>query len=137
MKASDFLGGDFIKKEDLQDEDILVQIKNVEAAEFVDKQTAHIEKRLQLVLGIDKKLTLNSTNTKILVKRFGNDTNAWIGKTITLYYDESVSYAGRLTGGIRIRLPKARPVPVQAPEADWINEPGQAEAPYDEPGANG
>ena len=119
-KASDYLSGNFVKKEDLFDDDLTVTIVNVESIDFTDKDSGQVEHRLQLTFDNEKKLTLNSTNLQILIKRFGNLTQAWLGQAIVLYFDESVAYAGRLVGGIRIRVPKTRtpaPPPV-APEAD-------------------
>lgn len=52
-------------------------------------------------------LGLNKTNLRLLAKWFGTKSSAWVGKTVTVYRDESVQFAGRLTGGWRLRKPQA------------------------------
>lgn len=63
----------------------------------------------------DKPLVLNSTNIQLCERVFGSDdTDAWVGKKIVLYTDPNVSYAGKITGGIRVRAPKVKG-PIAAP----------------------
>lgn len=53
---------------------------------------------------LQKPLVLNSTNIQLLTKILSSDeTDEWIGKKVVLYTDENVSFAGKLTGGIRVR----------------------------------
>jgi len=54
-----------------------------------------------------KPLLLNRTNIRILSALHGADTGGWIGKTVNVYNDPTVSYAGRMTGGVRIRAAQA------------------------------
>jgi len=124
-KATDFLTGNFIKKEDVQAEDVTLTIANVEPVQFTNADTQQVDRRLQVTFNNDKKLTLNATNLQILIKRFGAHTQNWIGQAVTLYFDDNVTYAGRLVGGVRIRVPKVRAqgptlVPVADEEADPI-----------------
>jgi hypothetical protein len=61
----------------------------------------------------DKPLVLNATNIALCERIFGSDdTDHWVGKKIVLYTDPTVSYGGKIVGGIRVRAPKIRPVPV-------------------------
>ena len=56
---------------------------------------------------LEKPLVLNSTNGQIIAGIFkSDDFDAWIGKTIVLYFDPNVSFGGKLTGGIRVRAVK-------------------------------
>jgi hypothetical protein len=113
MKASTFLkDGNFIRKEDLErDGDRIETIADVEVTEFTDPKTG-TERKLQLVLSDGVRLTLNATNTRVLVKHFGDNTEEWVGHAIVLAYDETVQYAGRTVGGIRVRVPR-RPASVR------------------------
>lgn len=73
----------------------------------------------------DKPMTLNSTNIQLCEQVFGSDdTDHWIGQRLVAYVDPNVSYAGKLTGGIRVRKPKATaPPPIAAvPAADIFND---------------
>lgn len=42
------------------------------------------------------------TMRKLLVAAWGEDGNAWIGRSMTLYNDPSVKWAGKEAGGVRI-----------------------------------
>ncbi len=44
-------------------------------------------------------------------EQFGN----WVGKQIILYNDPTISFQGKITGGIRVRAPQAPPIQ-QAPQ---------------------
>lgn len=93
--------------------------------------------------GSYKPLLLNRTNTRIIMSLYGPKTDAWINQPICVYNDPTISYAGRLTGGVRLRMPQqvghgARPAPAPVPPAPagWP-QPGntmgakaQAEAEY-------
>lgn len=67
----------------------------------------------------EKPLVLNMTNIKLCELMFGSDnTDDWTGKKIVLYTDPTVSFQGKLVGGIRVRAPKVRAAsapPVQRP----------------------
>lgn len=55
-----------------------------------------------------KGLSLNKTNIQIIEKICGSDnTDDWMGKQIVLYWDDTVTYMGKVTGGIRVRAPKS------------------------------
>lgn len=72
----------------------------------------------------EKGLVLNKTNTTTISKLYGDDTDGWIGKMITLYYAE-VEFKGEMTPAIRVKTrapkPKAAKAAV-APEADNDDE---------------
>ena len=113
MNATDFVkGGEYIRKEDLEkDGERTYTIHSIDVAEFGDAKKGTTERKLQLVLNDGARLTLNSTNTRILIKHYTDDTAAWTGKPVVLVYDEAVQYAGRMVGGIRIKVPAAKPSP--------------------------
>ena len=54
-----------------------------------------------------RSLGLNKTNLRLLAKWYGTKASAWVGKTVTVYRDESIQFAGRLVGGWRLRKPQA------------------------------
>ena len=65
----------------------------------------------------DKPLVLNSTNIQLCQNIFGSDdTDDWVGKKVVLYSDPTVSFQGKLVGGIRVRVPKvAKPAAASKP----------------------
>ncbi len=70
----------------------------------------------------DKPLVLNMINTMTIEQILGSDdTDKWIGKTVVLYEDPSVMYAGKMVGGIRVRAVKEGAVlPVKSLQHDDI-----------------
>ena len=62
-------------------------------------------------------LPLNKTNLNFLISAFGNESDAWVGKTVEVF-TMPVQYAGKMMQGVRIRLPAAAQQPVAAPAAD-------------------
>lgn len=70
----------------------------------------------------EKPMVLNSTNAQLIAMITGSeDTDNWPGKKIVLYDDPTISFAGKLTGGIRVRAPKnnkveAKPASPRQPE---------------------
>ena len=57
----------------------------------------------------EKQMTLNKTNAQRMEKALGSDnSDDWKGKQIVVYWDENVEYAGKMTGGIRVRGPKSQ-----------------------------
>jgi hypothetical protein len=56
---------------------------------------------------IEKPMVLNSTNGQIIAQiTKQDDTDNWAGAKVVLYDDPSVSYGGKLVGGIRVRAPR-------------------------------
>jgi hypothetical protein len=79
-------------------------------------------------------MVLNSTNAQVIaIVCQSEETEAWVGKKIVLYSDPSISFGGKLVGGIRARAPvykkpnlaatkPAAPAPVAADEIDMGGE---------------
>ena len=95
MKASDYLGGMWMRSSDLEGPTEF-RIEAVAVGEIDGKEHLTLE-----FYGSDKKLGLNVTNTKSLISLHGDDTDAWIGKRIILVETE-VDYRGELVPAIRI-----------------------------------
>lgn len=67
---------------------------------------------------LEKPMVLNSTNGQIIAQITKNeDTDHWIGHKVVLYDDPSVSYGGKLVGGIRVRAPRNQPTTPSASAA--------------------
>jgi len=98
MKSSKFL-----KKDDVGEGTVCI-ISGV-SQENVAKEGADPEMKWVLhFTNLDKPLVLNSTNLQLIAMFLkSDDTEDWEGKKIILYDDPSVSFGGKLTGGIRVR----------------------------------
>lgn len=84
----------------------------------------------------DKGLVLNKTNTNIIAGMYGDDTDDWIGKLVTLYATET-SFQGEQVECIRIKKkppkPSARKPAPAAAKAPANNEPDEEEGDGDHP----
>jgi hypothetical protein len=133
QSASSFLGGSFLKAEALKASGPVrgvITSTKVETFEARDGKPAQNSLAIVLDMGQEEKtLTLNKTNLRVLIAAFGDDTDKWEGRTIVAYFDPNVSYGGRMTGGVRVKVPsqkkaaapKATPAPVVEPESDVEN----------------
>ena len=116
--ADDFLGGNYLKKEDIEGE-LTVTVTNVWSEAVLNSGR---KKLIVAFREFEKPLILNKTNIKRLARIFGTgDTNVWRG-LVTLYVEPGVEYAGRVVGGIRIRPPrKASVTTATRPEPGHVN----------------
>jgi hypothetical protein len=88
---------DFLKKDDLP-KPVKVKIDDIDLIEFDD------QKKLVLAFkGKDKKFVCNKTNARTIAAIFGNETDSWIGKEITIFNDPTVSMGDKVVGGIRVQ----------------------------------
>lgn len=136
-KTSEMKNSEFIKKEDIG-RGLLVTMTTV-TKKNVAKDGAEPEYKWCLAFAeLDKPLVLNSTNIQLLEQITGSDdTDHWTGQKIVLYVDPTVSYQGKLTGGVRVRRPKpgtnGASKPVQAaPPLPPMNIPRPAQPQPDE-----
>lgn len=102
----------WLRQEDL-DKPRLYTIKGFD----VDK-VGEDQKLIAHFADTDDQLVCNKTNLSLMAAFFGStDTEDWEGKKIVLYRDPGVMYAGKVVGGIRVRLPKGE-TPASKPEFD-------------------
>ena len=52
-----------------------------------------------------KPLIVNKSKLRPLVNKYGFETDKWIGKKITLFFDPTVKFGKEVTGGIRVEIP--------------------------------
>ena len=100
------LGSQFLKQDDVDSDGTLFSITRVEKMTF-EAQGGRPPEKPKWVLTFEggRCFGLNKTNLGLMAKWFGKKASAWVGKAIIVYRDESVQYAGRLTGGLRLRRP--------------------------------
>jgi hypothetical protein len=109
MNANDlFPPSKFLKSEDIEDSggEMQLTVKGVSIKEYEEDDGGKTRKGLLGFVEIEKELALNATNTKTMCAMFGDKDidKVWLGKTITLFVDPHVQYAGKEVKGIRIRL---------------------------------
>lgn len=102
---------------DLQSKDVTLTIEKVTAGELTALGGRKTKKPLCFfVEGRTKKpLALNSTNCKVIAALYGNDTDLWVGKRITIY-PTTTTMAGDTVECIRVRPTVPTGKPAAAPE---------------------
>ena len=126
MHVSALKESKFLKRTDVGS-GALVTIRNL-TQENVAKEGADPDMKWAIHFDeMDKPLILNSTNAQLIAQILKEEeTDGWTGQRIVLYDDPSVSFGGKLVGGIRVRAPKqaakpgAKPVFKQAEEEDGV-----------------
>ena len=106
-KIGQMIESKYLKKEDVEDGQMLVTITKIGQANIaMEDQPADMKWMIRFT-EFKKPMVLNSTNIQLLAKACGSDdTDDWIGKEVVLYVDDSVQFAGKLVGGLRIRSAK-------------------------------
>lgn len=109
----------FLKKEDC-DPPILVTMKGLSEENMaMEGQPPEMRWCLHFQENI-KPMTLNSTNAQLIAQiTKSEETDNWPGQKIVLYSDPSISFGGKLVGGIRVRAPRnqpPKPAPAPAPQ---------------------
>lgn len=116
-KVSDLKTSKYLTKEDV-DPPILVTIKGYEQVNVAMENQAPDPKWALLFLEDYKPFVLNQTNGALIAGiADSDDFDDWKGKKIVLYNDPTIAFAGKITGGIRVRAPRGQAAP-PPPEDD-------------------
>lgn len=120
----------FIKKEDVGD-GALVTIKEVLQMNVAQEGAEEDLKWCIVFNESEKPMVLNSTNSHLIAKIANAEhTDGWTGKQIVLYNDPSVSFGGKITGGIRVRAPKIKGVATTQPKIGAVAESPDSGLPF-------
>ena len=103
MRISAAFPSEYLKASDLSGRQVDVVISHVEMRDVGDDH-----KPVLFFEGKQKGVVLNKTNANNISIAYGDDTDEWTGKTVTLY-EAMVDFQGRSMAAIRIRA-KAAPV---------------------------
>lgn len=135
MNISELKRSNFLKRSDVG-KGMLLTMREVKQ-ENIAKEGAPEELKWCLHFDeVDKPMVLNSTNGQIIASIIGSDeTDSWIGHKVVAYDDPTVSFGGKLVGGIRVRAPRnqpqSKPAPVKKPApAPVAPEEGEPEEPF-------
>lgn len=114
MNVNQLKTSNFLKRDDVGD-GVVVTIRSV-SQQNVAKEGAPEE--LKWVLHVDefdKGMVLNSTNGQLIAHALkSEESDDWVGQQVILFDDPSVSFGGKLVGGIRVRpVPKASAAPAK------------------------
>lgn len=127
MDVNSVFGGDSLKAADLQGKEPTVTIESVEEKKFDNGNKLVVRFR-----GTKKCLVCNKTNAKRIAFMHGNETDQWVGKTITLYVD-FVEFQGETVQAIRVKPPQPQPQQTAAPARPAPHQQHQPEGvPFDD-----
>ena len=123
---------------------IKTTLAKVTMQEIKDRNSGKPRKRAVVYFeNIDKPLILNTVNRNILIDGLGKNPAGWRGAGIGVFVDPNVSFGGKQTGGVRLRVllppaaakpaaPAPKPAPVKSapaaatPPAAEVGDPGPA-----------
>lgn len=102
MRVELMFPSDFVKAADLAGKDVTKTIKSVTIDELTMHGGRKEKKPVIRFTDAEKKLVLNKTNSLIIAKLYGNETDNWVGKKITMY-PTTTTFGADTTDCIRIR----------------------------------
>ena len=110
MKTEEVFPSRFLKAEQL-DHDVAVTIKTVVMEDvYDDKAKEEVRKPVCYFNNMAKGVLLNKTNWAALVEAYGDESDQWTGKPVTLTTIEVKAF-GDIVQAIRLKLPKANGSP--------------------------
>jgi len=127
FNVNDLKKSKYITKRDVDPPILVTIIGSKEANMALDGADPDYQWTL-LFKEIDKPLVVNPTNGQLIEAIMGSgNSDDWIGKQIVLYVDPTVSFRGRITGGVRCRAPSGErnipnPDPGITTNPDWVGD---------------
>ena len=122
MKASDVFPSKYLSAEEL-DEDVTVTITGLSMEEMKDKGGATVQKPCIHFGELKKSLICNKTNWNLIAKQYGEESDGWAGKQVTLTTMD-VDAFGDIVKAIRIKPALAQKVTPK----EWAVETLDAES---------
>jgi hypothetical protein len=111
MKITQMMGGKYLKKDDCIP-DLLLTIRGFEEENVAPDDKPREMKWVMYFEETDKGLVMNSTNLQLAAIALNSqDTDDWVGQKIVAFNDPAVQYAGKITGGVRLRPPRGTKKP--------------------------
>lgn len=103
MKLNEMFPSNLLKAADVTEAggELVLTIHNIEIREF-DSDDGGKERKPVIFFADDKRMVLNKTNANALAAMFGDDTDLWLNKEITLHVQE-VPFGGKTVPAIRVK----------------------------------
>lgn len=137
MRISDIFPSKYVKAADLQGRPVTLAIKDVRVEEMTNHSNEKERKAVVYFEKATKGLVLNRTNAQIIANLYGDETDHWRGKRVTLY-PTRVKAFGTMQDCIRVKeeIP-AQPKPtapapqVEEAEIDDIEDITDVDNPFE------
>jgi len=104
MNINAAFSSNYLRSVDIKGKDVSVVISEF-TMETVGQGNDAKELPVLKFKGKDAGFVLNKTNSSIIQKSFGDETDDWIGRTIELFVTD-VTYKGEVVDGIRVKVPQ-------------------------------
>jgi hypothetical protein len=129
-------GSRYLGTTDLGDRKVRTRIQKIKKEDLTGNDGRKKMKFIIFFETLDKALVLNNTNKDALVDKLGRVPGGWIGASVGLFVDPNVSFGGKRTGGVRLRVlepvktakaakaPKPAATKPAAPANEWAEEAG-------------
>ena len=111
-------GSQYLGVTDVGDRKIRTRIVKTKKEQVRDRESGKLKKRIVVFFeNVAKPLILNATNLNTLIDALGRNPANWLNASIGIWVDPSVAYAGKKTGGVRLRVlgPAVKPKPAAQP----------------------
>lgn len=104
-KISEMIPSAYLKQSDFDEPGSIVTVSHIEQKNVAKADEAPENKWVVYFVEMGEKgMVLNSTNIQAMARACdSDDTDDWAGKEVVVYVDPSVGYAGKITGGLRIK----------------------------------
>ena len=104
MKRNEAFPSKYISKEDLP-EPRMFTVEDVQMEVFDDDEGQKSKPVMYFADEDSKPFIVNGTNWLTIEGMYGEDSDNWKGKPITLFNDPSVMFGKKRVGGVRVRIP--------------------------------
>lgn len=129
MRMKELYPSKYLKADDVDEQggEVSALIKTVKLEEMQDNEGAKEDKPVLYFNNVPKGMVLNRTNADRISAVYGDESDNWRGKPVTLY-TEQVTAFGKTTNAIRLRVakPKAAPVVQAEPAAEGAPDPADS-----------
>ncbi len=112
VDARKYFGSTFVTLKDVADGPLRVTIDGVREGQY-GKLVANFEEGLSL--------SLNATNSRILAKAYGPETDGWLGHVIELFSDE-IEFKGNLQPAVLVKPVSLPTAPSAAPKPPPVKQ---------------
>ncbi len=110
MKRSDVFSGKYLKAEDLSGHTVTVTIECTNMEDINNQQTGKTEQKAVVYFrGKEKGLVLNQINWTSIEDQYGDETDGWPGRQITLFAT-TTPFGNKIVPCLRIKPGQSAPV---------------------------
>lgn len=113
MKLTEMYPSNWLGQADVPNP-IVVTIKEIKREAIKGQRGTEVKTIATFTTNV-KPWIVNKGNAKRLLALFGDGSENWIGKSIEIYTDPMVEFAGEIVGGLRLRTPSTNPLTGSAP----------------------